>query len=94
MADASQRMSFVRDGYGGYDRKSTYEQEAALLSGRFGGGACTCDAQLVVHNDTLLDVLAGMEPAFKRARTSALASELGLGMDMQETYVNMHVPSQ
>lgn len=28
-----------------------------------------------------------MEPAFKRARTSALAHELGLGMDMQDTCV-------
>lgn len=39
MADASQRMSFVRDGYA-YDRKTSYENDAALLSQRFGSGAC------------------------------------------------------
>lgn len=36
-AEATQRMSFVRDGYG-YDRKTSYDNEAALLSSRFGSG--------------------------------------------------------
>lgn len=44
-----------------------------------------------MYTPTFADAL--MEPAFKRARTSALANELGLGMDMQDTcgVLTMHL---